>query len=77
MENYWSEIITFLVTLGSSWGVISTKVKNQEKEIEELKGQVEEMRKDHDLLIRVDTKVDTINDSIKELKSIIEKKGKK
>lgn len=77
MENYWSEIITFLVTLGSSWGVISTKVKNQEKEIEELKGQVEEMRKDHDLLIRVDTKVDTINDSIKELKTIIEKKGKK
>ena len=77
MENYWSEIITFLVTLGSSWGVINTKVKNQEKEIEELKAEIEEMRKDHDLLIRVDTKVDTINDSIKELKTIIEKKGKK
>ena len=77
MEQYWSEIITFLVTLGSSWGVINTKVKNQEKELEELKGEIEEMRKDHDLLIRVDTKVDTISDSIKELKNIIEKKGGK
>ena len=41
MENYWSEIITFLVTLGSSWGVISTNVKNQEKEIEELLSNLE------------------------------------
>lgn len=77
MENYWSEIITFLVTLGSSWGVMQNKIATQQKQIQEIKEQLSEYQKDHDLLIRVDTKVDTINDSIKELKSIIEKKGKK
>lgn len=77
MENYWSEIITFLVTLGSSWGVMQNKIATQQKQIQEIKDQLSEYQKDHDLLIRVDTKVDGINDSIKELKSIIEKKGKK
>lgn len=77
MENYWSEIITFLVTLGSSWGVMQNKIATQQKQIQEIKEQLSEYQKDHDLLIRVDTKVDGINDSIKELKSIIEKKGKK
>lgn len=77
MENYWSEIITFLVTLGSSWGVMQNKITTQQKQIQEIKEQLSEYQKDHDLLIRVDTKVDGINDSIKELKNIIEKKGKK
>ena len=77
MENYWSEIITFLVTLGSSWGVMQNKIATQQKQIQEIKEQWSEYQKDHDLLIRVDTKVDGINDSIKELKNIIEKKGKK
>lgn len=77
MEQYWSEILTFVITAGSSWGIITTKIKNQEKEIEELKGEIEEMRKDHDLLIRVDTKVDSITDTLKEMKSLIEKKNKK
>lgn len=77
MENYWSEIITFLVTLGSSWGVMQNKIATQQKQIQEIKEQLSEYQKDHDLLIRVDTKVDGINDSIKELKNIIEKKGKK
>ena len=36
------------------------------------------MRKDHDLLIRVDTKVDGISETLKEMKTLIEnKKGKK
>jgi hypothetical protein len=77
MENYWSEIITFLVTLGSSWGVMRTEIKNQKQEIQEIKDQLAEYQKDHDLLIRVDTKVDGINDSLKELKTLIENKRSK
>lgn len=77
MDAYWSEIITFLVTAGSSWGMITTKIKNQEKEIEELKGQIDEMRKDHDLVIRIDTKVDSLADMMKEVKQMIETKRSK
>ena len=77
MEGHLSEIITFFVTLGSSWGVMQNKVKNQEKEIQEIKEQLTEYQKDHDLLIRVDTKVDSINDSLKELKTLIENKRSK
>jgi tRNA(Ser,Leu) C12 N-acetylase TAN1 len=74
MEQYWSEIITFLVTLGSTYGMMTTQIKNQKAEIEEIKAQLTEYQKDHDLLIRVDTKVDSINDSIKELKDLIKDK---
>lgn len=77
MENYTSEIITFLITLGSSWGIMQQKIKQQDKEIEEIKEQLTEYQKDHDLLIRVDTKVDGINDSLKELKTLIENKRSK
>lgn len=77
MDTYWSEIVTFLVTAGSSWGMITTKLKDQGKEIEELKGQIEEMRKDHDLVIRIDTKVDSLAEMMKEMKIIMEKRSKK
>ena len=77
MEQYWSEIITFLVTLGSTYGMMTTQIKNQKSEIEEIKEQLAEYQKDHDLLIRVDTKVDGINYSIKELKDLIENKRSK
>lgn len=77
MDTYWSEIVTFLITAGSSWGMITTKLKDQGKEIEELKGQIEEMRKDHDLVIRIDTKVDNLAEMIKEMKTIMEKRSKK
>ena len=77
MDAYWSEIITGLISIGVSYGVMSTQLKNQKEEIDEIKNQLIEYQKDHDLLIRVDTKVDGINDSLKELKTIIEKKGKK
>lgn len=74
MDAYWSEIITFFITLGSSWGVMQNKISTQQKQIQEIKDQLAEYQKDHDLLIRVDTKVDGINDSIKELKDLIENK---
>lgn len=77
MENYWPEVTTFLLTAASSYGIITQKVRSQQKEIDEMKGQLEEFRKDHDLIIRLDTKVDNINDSIKELKTIIENKRTK
>lgn len=77
MEQYWSEIITFLVTLGSTYGIMTTQIKNQKAEIEEIKAQLTEYQKDHDLLIRVDTKVDGINDSIRELKDLIKNKRSK
>ena len=77
MEQYWSEIITFLVTLGSAYGMMTAQIKNQKSEIEEIKEQLAEYQKDHDLLIRVDTKVDGINYSIKELKDLIENKRSK
>lgn len=77
MDTYWSEIVTFLVTAGSSWGMITTKLKDQGREIEELKGQIKEMREDHDLVIRIDTKVDNLAESIKELRDLIENKRSK
>lgn len=77
MESYWPEIITFLLTAASSYGIITQKVRSQQKEIDEMKEHLEEFRKDHDLIIRLDTKVDNINDSIKELKTIIENKRTK
>lgn len=77
MDAYWSEIITFFITLGSSWGVMQNKISTQQKQIQEIKDQLAEYQKDHDLLIRVDTKVDGINDSIKELKDLIENKRSK
>ena len=77
MEQYWSEIITFLVTLGSTYGMMTTQIKNQKSEVEEIKEQLAEYQKDHDLLIRVDTKVDGINYSLKELKDLIENKRSK
>ena len=73
MDAYWSEIITGLISIGVSYGVMSTQLKNQKEEIDEIKNQLIEYQKDHDLLIRVDTKVDVINTSIKELKGLIEK----
>ncbi len=74
MESYWSEILTFIVTFATSWGVMQNKITTQQKEIQEIKDQLTEYQKDHDLLIRVDTKVDGINNSIKELKGLIENK---
>ena len=77
IEQHLFEIVSALVSIGISWGIIITKTKNQEKEIDELKGQIKEMQEDHDLVIRIDTKVDGLADSIKELKEMIESKRSK
>ena len=77
MEGYWSEIATFLVTAGSSWGMITTKLKNQEKVIDELKGKLEEFSKDHDLIIRLDTKMDALGENLNDLKALIQNKRSK
>lgn len=77
LEQHLFEIISALISIGVSWGIITTKVKNQERELEEVKGQIKEMQEDHDLVIRIDTKVDGLAESIKELKTIIESKRSK
>ena len=77
LEQHLFEIISALVSIGVSWGIISTKIKNQEREIEEVKTQIKELQEDHDLVIRIDTKVDGLAESIKELKTIIESKRSK
>ena len=77
LEQHLFEIISALVSIGVSWGIITTKIKNQEREIEEVKTQIKELQEDHDLVIRIDTKVDGLAESIKELKTIIESKRSK
>ena len=68
---------TILVSAGISWGMITTKMKYFEKKIEEQQERIEEMRKDHDLIIKLDTKVDGIFDTLKEMKTMMERKAKR
>ena len=77
LEQHLFEIVSALVSIGVSYGIITTKIKNQERELEEMKAQIKEMQEDHDLVIRIDTKVDGLAESIKELKTIIENKRSK
>lgn len=63
-------IAATFVSIGVSWGIISTKVK-------QIEAQVEDMKKDHDLIIRLDTKMDGINENIRELRNLIENKRQK
>ena len=49
----WTEIITALVSIGVSYGVIKTKVAAMERKIERFD-------KDHDLLVELNTKIDMI-----------------
>lgn len=53
MEAYWSEIITAIVSISVSYGVIKTKVANMERKIERFD-------KDHDLLVELNTKIDML-----------------
>lgn len=53
MEQLWAEIITALVSIGVSYGVIKTKVA-------EIERKVEKHDKDHDLLVELNTKVDML-----------------
>jgi hypothetical protein len=53
MEQLWAEIITALVSISVSYGVIKTKVA-------EIERKVEKHDKDHDLLVELNTKVDML-----------------
>ena len=70
MEQYMSEIITALVSIGVSYGAMRAEVHN-------LKQKVDKYDADHDLIIRVDTKVDSISETLQELKTMMETKRSK
>lgn len=53
MEQLWPEIITALVSVSVSYGVIKAKVS-------EIERKVEKHDKDHDLLVELNTKVDML-----------------
>lgn len=70
MEQYMSEIVTALVSIGVSYGAMRAEVHN-------LKQKVDKYDADHDLIIRVDTKVDGISETLQELKTMMEQKRSK
>ena len=53
MENYWSQILTVIVSISVSYGVIKTKIHDMEQKIERFD-------KDHDLLVTLNTKMDML-----------------
>lgn len=53
MESLWPEIITALVSISVSYGVIKTKINAMEKKIERFDA-------DHDLLVEIKTKIDLL-----------------
>lgn len=53
MEGYLTEIITALVSISVSYGVVTTKIKSMEQELETF-------RRDHDLLVELNTKMDML-----------------
>ena len=60
MEHYWSEILTAAVSISISYGVIKAKIS-------EIERKVEKHDKDHDLLVRIDEKVNSIIETQKKL----------
>lgn len=53
MDGLWPEIITALVSISVSYGVIKTKINAMEEKIERFD-------KDHDLLVELNTKIDLL-----------------
>lgn len=53
MDGIWAEIITALVSISVSYGVIKTKIRVMEDKLERYD-------KDHDLLVELNTKMDII-----------------
>lgn len=53
MEQYISEVITALVSVGVSYGAIKAEIRN-------MKQKIERYDKDHDLLVELNTKIDMI-----------------
>jgi len=70
MEHYLSEIITALVSIGVSYGAMRAEIHN-------LKQKVDKYDADHDLIIRLDTKVDGISETLQEVKTMMENKRSK
>ncbi len=53
MEQYLSELITALVSVGVSYGAMKAEIRN-------MKQKIERYDKDHDLLVELNTKIDMI-----------------
>lgn len=53
MEQYLSEVITALVSVGVSYGAMKAEIHN-------MKQKIERYDKDHDLLVELNTKIDMI-----------------
>ncbi len=70
MEQYLSEIITALISIGVSYGAMRAEIHN-------LKQKVDKYDADHDLIIRLDTKVDGISETLQEVKTMMENKRSK
>lgn len=70
MEQYASEIVTALVSIGVSYGAMRAEIHN-------LKQKVDKYDADHDLIIRLDTKVDGISETLQEVKTMMENKRSK
>ena len=70
MEQYLSEIVTALISIGVSYGAMRAEVHN-------LKQKVDKYDADHDLIIRLDTKVDGISETLQEVKTMMETKRSK
>ena len=70
MERYLSEFITALISIGVSYGAMRAEIYN-------LKQKVDKYDADHDLIIRLDTKVDGISETLQEVKTMMENKRSK
>lgn len=53
MEGLWPEVITALVSVGASYGVMRAEINNMKKKIERFDA-------DHDLLVEIKTKIDLL-----------------
>lgn len=53
MERYLSEILTAIVSISVSYGVIKTKIRT-------IEDKMERFDKDHDLLVELNTKIDML-----------------
>ena len=70
MEQYLSEIVTALVSIGVSYGAMKAEIRNMKQKIDKYDA-------DHDLIIRLDTKVDGISETLQEVKTMMENKRSK
>lgn len=70
MEQYLSEIVTALISISVSYGAMRAEIHNMKQKIEKYDA-------DHDLIIRLDTKMDSISETLQEVKTMMENKRSK